>query len=192
MAKKVAVKSHENCFKIFRHASNFHECDHRLRSSVPVNRPDQFPLVAHPAMVLSAFASELYLKCLLCLETGKIPQTHNLKALYRDLLPDTKLRIESLWDAGEKQPNRQKMLAAIRNLPDGKNVSSDLQYALEKGADAFRELRYFYETERSIFLLTELPNHLRVVILEKMPWWGSARPTSPKFVVRQKVKREDD
>lgn len=66
--------------RIFQHASRFHESDHRLRNSVPRDKPEQFPLIAHPAMVLSAFASELYLRCLLCIEPGIVPNTPNLKA----------------------------------------------------------------------------------------------------------------
>ena len=88
-------------------------------------------------MVLSAFASELYLKCLLRLETGKVPQTHNLKALFRDLSPALRKQLEELWEAG--MPERQKVLDEIRKLPHGEELRTDLQYALDVGADAFRE-----------------------------------------------------
>ena len=96
-------KSHDNCFKIFVHASHFHESDHRLRNTVPADRPDQLPLVAHPSMVLSAFATELYLKCLLCLETGRAPHGHHLRNLFDQLLPETRERLKALWDRGHQK-----------------------------------------------------------------------------------------
>jgi HEPN domain-containing protein len=48
--------------------------------------------------VLCAFAAELYLKCLLCIETGDASSAHNLKALFRDLNHTTRNRIETLWN----------------------------------------------------------------------------------------------
>jgi hypothetical protein len=173
-------KPQHNCFKIFEHATYFHESEHRLRNTVPQDRPDQLPFVAHPCMVLSAFASELYLKSLLCLESGNVPQTHNLKALFRGLSPDAKRRLEKLWEDYNKLPNRQKVLDAIRKLPVGHEVRTDLGYALDVGADAFREIRYIYETGKSFFLLGDFPNLLRQVIVERMPWWASFQPTPPK------------
>jgi hypothetical protein len=171
-------KAQHNCFKIFEHASRFHESDHRLRNTVPADRPDQLPLVAHPSMVLSAFASELYLKCLLCLETGKAPQTHNLKTLFDALKPETKRRLEELWDAEIRTPKRQKVLDHIRTLPERDKLRTDLPSVLKLGANAFQELRYFYEAKQSFFLLSDFPNLLRAVILERMPWWEVTPPTS--------------
>jgi hypothetical protein len=166
--------------KIFVHAYHFHESDHRLRNTVPPDRPDQLPLVAHPAMVLSAFASELYLKCLLCAETGSVPDTHNLRDLFKQLNQSTRSRIEELWDANIRRPERQRMLEAIRQLPGGQDVRSDLPYLLDVGANAFIELRYFYEKERSIFLLGDLPNLLHRVILERFPDWQNIPPPQPQ------------
>jgi len=135
-------------------------------------------------MVLSAFASELYLKCLLCLETGKVPQTHNLKALFRDLSPALRKQLEELWEADiNSRPERQKVLDEIRKLPGGEELRTDLQYALDVGADAFRELRYFYETEKSFFLLSDFPNLLHKVILQRMPQWGTIPTIPPKASV---------
>ena len=176
MTQSRPPKPQDNCFKIFQHATHFHESDHRLRNSVPQDGPDQWPLVAHPSMVLSVFASELYLKSLLCLETGKVPRTHNLKALFRDLSPAARRRIEELWDAYAVHPDRQKTWAAIRAKPGGHELRTDLAYALDVGADAFRELRYIYEEGGSKFLLHDFHNLVRQVILERMPWWGSIRP----------------
>jgi hypothetical protein len=73
--------------KIFSHASAFHKSyDMLVKSTMPVDaeRPDEqlFGIVAYPALVLTVFASELYLKCLLCMETGIVPSTHDLEALF--------------------------------------------------------------------------------------------------------------
>lgn len=69
--------------KIFAHAAGFHKSyDMLIRSAAPHPgaRADEqlIGIVAHPAMVLSVFASELYLKTLLCIETGLVPNTHDL------------------------------------------------------------------------------------------------------------------
>jgi hypothetical protein len=152
--------------KIFIHASHFHESDHRLRNTVPADRPQDVPLVAYPAMVLSAFASELYLKCLLCIETGGVPKGHNLKKLFDALQPITRLQLENLWDAYVRTPERMKVLNHIRTLPGGDKVRLDLRFALDIGTGSFIELRYCYEKQSSHFLLGHFPNLLPKVILD--------------------------
>ncbi len=57
--------------QIFNHAFRIFGTDHYLRNSVK-NSPRAM-IVAIPSMVLSAFASELFLKCLLIIETGEPP-----------------------------------------------------------------------------------------------------------------------
>ena len=160
--------------KIFAHASRFHESNITLRRSVPRDQPEHLPRIAHPAMMLSVFASELYLKCLLSMENGKVPNTHNLKALFKYLQPATRKRLEELWDQSVRQPHRQVVLNHIRTLPEGQNLRLDLTYALDIGANSFIELRYLYETNRTYFLLGDFPDMLRTVILERQPSWARA------------------
>jgi hypothetical protein len=155
---------------IFEHASRFHSSDLLLRRGI--TGPNDFPVVAHPSMVLSAFASELYLKCFLCVERGTFPDTHDLKALFEELQPATRRVLENLWDADMRTPRQQKSMEAIRALPEGKNVRLDLQYALDVGANSFIQLRYIYETKKAFFLLGDFPNLLRKVILDRFPTWG--------------------
>jgi hypothetical protein len=157
--------------KIFVHASHFHESDHRLRNTVPLDQPKQLVLIAHPSLVLSVFASELYLKCLLCVETGLVPETHNLKLLFGKLLPLTQHRLEELWDADVRRPERAKLFDFIRTLPEGKSLRLDLRHLLDIGANAFIEFRYVYEGKRSYFLLSDFPDLLRKVIIERFPAW---------------------
>jgi hypothetical protein len=51
-------------------------------------------------------------------------------------------------------------------------LRTDLQFALQIGAEAFVKLRYLYETGKSYFLLDDLPGLLRRAILERFPDWG--------------------
>ena len=163
--------------KIFQHATNFHESDHRLRNTITPDKPEII-LIAQPSMVLSAFASELYIKCLLCIENGKLPNEHNLKTLFMQLAPSTRRRIEELWDEDTKHPNRQATFNFIRSMPGGENLQFDLHYALKISATAFVDLRYFYENQQAFFILGEFPDILRKVTLEKCPHW-TAIPAIP-------------
>ena len=62
-----------------------------------VKNPDA-PYVAPAAMALSAFTSELFLKCLLLLERKAIDRVHSLNVLYRKLSPNQKRRIDEAWE----------------------------------------------------------------------------------------------
>jgi hypothetical protein len=114
MLKPKSPKTSLDPFKIFQHASRFHASDRRLRSTLTLH---DIGVIAIPANVLSVFTSELYLKCLLCVETGIVPDTHNLKALFKRLRPDTRRALEDLWDADIRLPHRQKVLDLIRTMP---------------------------------------------------------------------------
>jgi hypothetical protein len=135
-------------------------------------------LIAQPSMVPSAFASELYLKCLLCIENGKVPIEHNLKTLFLQLAQLTRRRIEELWDEDIKQPHRQETFNRIRSMPGAENLQLDLHYALTISATAFADLRYFYENQQAFFILDEFPNILRKVTLENCPHW-TVTPATP-------------
>ena len=67
-------------------AERFRAADAILRSDE--NMKNYGPAIAAPSMVLSAFAAELYLKCLFVIETGRsAPDTHDLRKLF-SLLSD--------------------------------------------------------------------------------------------------------
>jgi hypothetical protein len=163
--KKPSKTTHDP-HEIFLHAYHFHECDHRLRKGPSSKDIEEVALIAHPSMMLSAFASELYLKCLLCIENHKVPNEHNLKSLFLRLDFPTRKRIEDLWDEDLRRPDRERELNFIRGLPEGEQLQSDLQNVLGIGGNAFIELRYLYETKRSYFLLQNFPDMLQKVILE--------------------------
>jgi HEPN domain-containing protein len=169
--------------EIFLHATAFHESDHRLRNTIPLDKPEII-LITQPSMVLSAFASELYLKCLLCAEHGKIPNGHNLKTLFLQLATSTRKRIDELWGEYIRQPHRQATLDYIRSMSGGENIQSDLLYALKISANAFIELRYFYENQQAFFILDEFPDILRKVTLENYPHWAAIPATQAIALIR--------
>jgi len=168
--------------EIFLHAYHFHECDHRLRKGPSSKDLDEVALIAHPSMVLCAFASEIYLKCLLFIETGKVTRGHDLKGLFLRLDPLTRKRLEDLWNESLGRPEKQREFACIRKLPEGDQLQPDLLNVLGLGSNAFEELRYLYETKSSKFLLGDFPDMLHAVILERFPEWRFVTPT--KNVVR--------
>lgn len=180
--------------KVFLHASAFHKSyDLLCRATAAeiedgtdngLTRDQRVGIIAHPAMVLSVFASELYLKCLLCIENGKVPATHNLEKLFDALEVATRHELDDLWDADIRHPVKQGVLDHIRSTPAGQDLRLDLRYALAKGANAFVELRYFYEREQSFFMLSDFPFLLRNAILKRMPSWGGLVPEPSKGYLR--------
>jgi hypothetical protein len=172
------------------HASSFHKSYEALIKTVvaapggPLPDEQRIGVISHPAMVLSAFASELYLKCLLCIETDKVPEDHNLLRLFEGLKVSTRHELDDLWDTDIRRPEKQAAIEKLRALPDGDDIRLDLRYALERGADGFIELRYFYETEQVHFLLSDFPFCLRMLILRRCPYWGSVLPTPAKGLTR--------
>jgi len=180
MAKKSPKKGLDP-LKIFKHATGFHQSYLRILNSIPSDAPQEIKeqdvgLISMPTMALSAFTSELYFKCLLCVEIDEVPNEHNLKFLFGLLKNETKREIDDLWDIDIRQPHRQPMIEYMRTLPKGDKVKLDLRYALDVGADSFMDLRYFYEREQVYFLLTDFPTILRKVILRRFPGWESALP----------------
>jgi hypothetical protein len=81
-------------FKIFMNAERFRQADLLLRS---FDDPQIAVVVASPALILSAFASEVYLKCIVCLETGELAHGHHLRNLYRRIPKDRYLTEIESW-----------------------------------------------------------------------------------------------
>jgi hypothetical protein len=124
--------------KIFEHASAFHWSFERLSNSVVPQSgsppsEQEVGIIAHPAMVLSAFASELYLKCLLCVETGNVPNGHNLRDLFLKLKDETKLSLDGLWDTDIRHPDKQAVIEKMRARYNGEPVRTDLRHAIKLG-----------------------------------------------------------
>jgi hypothetical protein len=67
---------------------------------VPLENTHNVATLAEPLAVLSALTTELFLKCLICIETGDTPRGHDLKELFDQLSVATRTRIQDLWDSG--------------------------------------------------------------------------------------------
>jgi len=153
--------------KVFDQAERFRIADRLLRS-------DRFKMqvtevIMLPAIVLSAFSSELFMKCMLLLEGGKLERTHNLHCLFGKLTPSTQDKIAALWDAEIATDKEQlDQLQAAAGVP----VPRDLDGVLRACGDAFTAIRYEYEDPlRANFLMSELPPMLKEVVLVGRPDW---------------------
>jgi hypothetical protein len=145
--------------------------------------PNFMTAVATPHMVLSAFATELYFKCLLCLEGSKVMPTHNLKALFRELAPQTRTRVEQLWKrhaVGLEEMWR--MIEQTTNTP----VPRDFVTLLAMSSNAFQKLRYVHEDASGSFFVGDLPPILRTIILDRRPLWATLRHAPPTSLPREK------
>jgi hypothetical protein len=155
---------------IFQHAETFMaSLDHMHNAG-----PDRVTSFAAPLLVITAFAAELYFKCLLCHATGNIPRGHYLHHLYSKLPNNYQTTLNKYWSLIVK--DREEML---RNLEDQgeSTLPRDLNGALVEGNKAFEQLRYIYEGPEAFrFNLSELPIALRRTILEIEPTWSAPDP----------------
>jgi hypothetical protein len=159
---------------VFEHA-NFHRISKEtlvftLSRTKPI-RP-QIGL-ALSSVVLSAFSSEVYLKCLYSLENaGFLPEKdiHDLDKLFELLCDETQKGIETEWDEwASRDPIKKRMIAEF-----GSKVKTDLRSCLAEGAKAFAQYRYAYEGGViKGFSLALLPEVLYNVIVSNKTDWGN-------------------
>jgi HEPN domain-containing protein len=87
---------------------------------------------------LSAFTSELYLKCLITRESGKPPRGHYLKNLFDRLSPITQQLLERQWsDITIRREATYRQTQAER----GKPMPRELRTCLREGNKGFELLR---------------------------------------------------
>jgi hypothetical protein len=167
--------------KVFEHAECFYQASVALRNQLPVRlRPDHSENIhaaitlTEPLIVLDALTSELFLKCLICIETGDTPRGHNLERLFNQLSKATRTRIQSYWDSEISTRRREKWDNFERV---GLKVSRDLPTALANGNNAFERYRYSYEgnTQDLHYYLEDLPPLLERLILEMKPEFEAFR-----------------
>jgi hypothetical protein len=160
-------------FKIYMHAMGFHVAEDAL-GRLTLNPNQQLAShVVQPNMILSALTSELFLKCLVCMETTLTPKGHHLFELFKLLKPDTRDGIIKMWDI-YIVPQRTQMWDVIDQHHGGK-IARDLPGALLASSRAFETIRYEYEPtiQQSEFNIGDLPRILRLVVLEKKPDWAN-------------------
>jgi HEPN domain-containing protein len=154
---------------IFAYAEGFFAALNHLQLK---STPAEFEVVVWPFMTLSAFASELYFKSIIRLETDRTPRGHYLHELFLKVSPTTQRIIEKKWDA--LVLNRVDILQKLdQAFPHP--VPRDLATTLKEGNKGFELLRYAYEPGNAgfRFLLGDLPVALRRAILELQPAWGA-------------------
>ncbi|WMT73871.1 hypothetical protein [Bradyrhizobium sp. Ash2021] len=161
---------------VFQHAECFYQAFAALRSLSPDPRENMHGAITlvEPLIVLASLTSELFLKCLICIETGDTPREHNLKELFDQLSEGTRARIQRFWDREVAARKREEW----DNLEKfGLKMPRDLPSALAKGSNAFIRYRYSYEgnTEGLHYYLEELPALLQKLILEMNPNLESCR-----------------
>lgn len=134
--------------------------------------PQVMLAVGTPALVLSAFASELYLKCLIAIESDRAAYGHELRTLFRSVSKQTQANIERRWNMYVTSPQRHQHYAALASLV-GYTVPTDLDWTLKNGGSGFVELRYIHESnDGTKFLLGDFPEILRAELLLRKPEWS--------------------
>ena len=146
---------------------------------VPKESVAQTPTAA-PMFVVQAFATELYLKCLLVLD-GAVPWGHELYTLFGELKPDRKIRIEHFYK--EHNDADVAFFDAQQAQPD---VIFSLEFSLREMNKAFEKWRYAYESPGPQNSFLGQPwLAVRSAILEIKPEWdaiGVALGSPPTFL----------
>ena len=162
---------------IYVQAKGFHKAAESLVADL-----DKDPFRATATVTNSAFASELYLKCLILLETGQLmKEQHNLRKLFLRLHSSTQNTIETEFDTElAKAPELSEEAKAHLK---GRTPPKTLREALAEGGDAFIKWRYIYEDDNhDFFALFPLPKILAGVIIARKPEWKDFKLTLGKLV----------
>jgi hypothetical protein len=161
--------------EIFNQACRFLGTDQLLRKVGTPGSGWKMTIVV-PTSVLSAFAAELFLKCLLVLERGNALPIHRLDVLFKNLPHKRQRRIQEIWESDARPKLRAFCLA--------KGLPSDLSNALAKCGNAFENLRYYYEDPNKVrYYIGDFAWILMRAIVEIEPEWVPPDPPPiPKSV----------
>jgi hypothetical protein len=157
--------------KIFNHAERFHWSGERLRTTRDEEIAKMTLIVS---MVLSAFASELYLKCLHCIDSAEVPPGHNLRDLFASLPILRQQKIRTLWD--QLMTHQATLLDQRDKALGGAVVSRDFDACIADASHAFEQIRYIYEDDQFRFNMVDFPRVVRQAILIVHPTWEVKRP----------------
>ena len=128
-----------------------------------------------PVKVLGAFALELQLKCLYCIETGKSLWGHDLIDLFDSLSQGNRDKIEKDFDAYEAvDPHAIAMKAKL-----GASAKYDIRSILTEQRNAFQDWRYIYERQPRSGSVVNVQRAVRKLILELEPNWTVLRSAIP-------------
>lgn len=125
-----------------------------------------------PIIVCEVFSAEVVLKCLIFIERGQIPRTHELEKLYKGLSPESKTIIQRHFAASVgKNPTYSEIQKAFPG-----ELSLDLMDVLKVVNRAFEEWRYTYEIKPgSVYGIEEIISAVHNRIVELRPDLSSVR-----------------
>jgi hypothetical protein len=163
----LAIKDRIDPRIVFQHASRFHYGTGVLRLDI-----QQTTIAYHlqSYIMLSAFTSELYLKCLHALERGGSRlRTHDLCGIFEQLSDETRAFCVGEWDKVTAYYTGRLFLLNGQQL----KMPDDLRTELAATGKIFQDIRYFYEGTESArhWYLSPLPDILRSRILDLRPEW---------------------
>jgi hypothetical protein len=132
------------------------------------------------SMVCSAFALELYFKCLIRMGRKTFGRQHDLAELYGLIGRRDRAKIKRYWNEHSETVRSYVEQAYEGDGQPGPKV--DFDFVLSASKDAFVEMRYIYEQgikPDTGWLADTIVEGARKVILEKHPDWENRRQTSP-------------
>jgi hypothetical protein len=163
--------------EMFRAAKSFEYSAEQLERMIPesANGKPLFPIsspTSLPSIVCAAFATELYLKCLLRIEKnkGELKRGHEYKDLFDELSPASQAKIRQEYDElVASSSDRSPVLEDVQN----QNLF-DFEEMLAQSGEAFEAYRYYYEPSKNHpdFVGILLLKAVRKVILELRPDFG--------------------
>lgn len=178
MATAHSAKPINDPRQIFRIGEWFYLASSTLGERVPKTR-----VLFLPAIVMIAFALELYLKCLIAIETEATPPSgHNLRRLFNKLTSKTQDKIRHYFDNPTEQGEinwREKMKNPPPHIPKEAFPSPyDFDSILDVSADAFVQLRYVFERKKAGWNAHYIVKCTRQVIVEIHPDWDKPEPNN--------------
>jgi hypothetical protein len=135
--------------------------------TIPQSMIDRNPMLI-PMVVNQAFATELFLKCLLIRDGVPSPRGHELIVLFRQLRPDRQARAEEFYQA---ECERDGAFQSIQQSEPGKTF--DLVWSLTDLNRAFERWRYAYEKLPDNSVLGKPWEAFGRLALELEPSWVS-------------------
>jgi hypothetical protein len=134
-------------------------------------RRDRDADLTHALPVNSAFAVELYLKCLRLLAGKGNVHGHDLRKLFADLDPDHQARVKELYTEEVKADRYAPKVAAA--IP---HCKYDVDTVLQTMSTAFEDWRYQYEETKTLtyYGFEHLRHSLERLIYELQPGWAPA------------------
>jgi hypothetical protein len=142
------------------------------------------PDIKMAGILCSAFALELFFKCLLIMQGSEIPDWHDLVHLFNRLEKNTQLRIRENFEPHLIAAGRmvsQSAKAVGYPIPE-----VDFDFVLNASRKAFPKTRYIYEEGLrggEGWLADGIMEAARKTILEDHPDWVERRQVSPPVVL---------